>query len=423
MSRVKVLVFPCGSEIGLEIQRALGSSVHVELYGASSQDDHGCLAYARYYHLPHAREADFDACLQALLREQGIDLLFATHDSLMDYLAPRLRKWGVLLVNGDPDTARITRRKSSTYALFTDQPWLPRCYAGLDEVRDWPLLIKPDQGQGGQGVVLVANRAQATVALQQCAETILSEYLPGAELTVDCFTDWCRQLLHVAPRTRERVRSGIAMRSCLLPCSEEIRQIAMTINHRLLFRGPWFFQLRADADGAWKLLEVSCRLSSSSVVLRAAGVNLPLMTIQDYLQREQQVLCDPRVTLLDRRLGSVAQLDYEFDTAYLDFDDTVLLDGQANPQAMRFIYRLLAMGKRLVLVTRHAGDVRASLAQARIADSLFDAIIHLREGQTKSSCIEGRAIFVDNHFPERLEVARNKGIPVLDVDAMELFFP
>jgi hypothetical protein len=164
-------------------------------------------------------------------------------------------------------------------------------------------------------------------------------------------------------------------------------------------------------------------LSSSSVALRAAGVNLALMTIQDHLQREQVTLQDSRVTLLERRLASVAVLDYEFDTAYVDLDDTLLLDGQANPQAMRFVYRLLQMGKCLVLVTRHATDPLLTLARARVAAELFDDIVHLSQGEPKSSCITGRAIFVDNHFPERLEVSRSKGIPVLDVDAMELFFP
>lgn len=90
---------------------------------------------------------------------------------------------------------------------------------------------------------------------------------------------------------------------------------------------------------------------------------------------------------------------------------------------MRFAYRLLEMGKRLILLTRHAGDLRAALAEARIAESLFERIIHLREGEAKSSAIEGEAIFIDNHFPERLDVARNCGIPVFDVDALELLFP
>jgi hypothetical protein len=39
--RTRVLVFPCGAETATEIHQALRYSLHVELFGASSVDDHG----------------------------------------------------------------------------------------------------------------------------------------------------------------------------------------------------------------------------------------------------------------------------------------------------------------------------------------------------------------------------------------------
>lgn len=423
MKRIKVLVLPCGSEVGLEIGRALSRSIHVDLHGASSRDDHGRLAFARYAELPNIGETQFDACFAELLARWKIDLVLATHDSVMAYLAPRMAAWGVYLVNGDPQSTQVARSKAATYAFFAGELWSPRLFAELDEIEQWPVLLKPDQGQGGQGVTLAADRAAAETALAMIEQPLICEYLPGEELTVDCFSDWRGRLLYIGPRSRERVVGGIAMRSRRLPLSDEVESIAATIHQRLKLRGPWFFQLKRDAVGQYKLLEVSCRLSSSSVVQRAAGVNLPLMAVQDCMERDQIVLDEPRMTLLERRLSSHAELAHDFDTAYLDFDDTLVCDGRANPQAMRFAYRLLEMGKRLILLTRHAGNLEAALAEARITASLFDEIIHLRAGEPKSSAIEGAAIFIDNHFPERLDVARNRGIPVFDVDALELLFP
>jgi hypothetical protein len=49
MSKKKILVFPCGSEIGLEIYRAMRYSTHFTLAGASSVDDHGKFVYEEYY--------------------------------------------------------------------------------------------------------------------------------------------------------------------------------------------------------------------------------------------------------------------------------------------------------------------------------------------------------------------------------------
>ena len=44
----KVLVFPCGSEIGLEIERALKFNKDYELIGGSSVNDHGMFEYEKY---------------------------------------------------------------------------------------------------------------------------------------------------------------------------------------------------------------------------------------------------------------------------------------------------------------------------------------------------------------------------------------
>lgn len=423
MIRIKVLVLPCGSEVGLEIAHALQRSVHVELYGASSRDDHGRLSFDRYATLPTIGDAHFDAHFAELLARWQIDVVFATHDSVMAYLAVRMPAWGVHLINGDPQSAYVARSKAATYAALAGQPWLPRLFANLDDVEHWPVLLKPDQGQGGHGVTIAPDRATAEIALAALELPLICEYLPGDELTVDCFSDWRGTLLYVGPRSRERVVGGISMRSRRKPVSDEISRIALAIHQRLTLRGPWFFQLKRDAEAQYKLLEFSCRLSSSSVVQRAAGVNLPLMAVQDFMQRDLMIMDEPHVSLTERRLATHVELAFDFDTAYLDFDDTLVCAGRANPLAMRFAYRLLEMGKRLILLTRHEGDLLAALAEARITESLFDHIIHLRAGEAKSSVIEGAAIFIDNHFPERMDVARNCRIPVFDVDALELLFP
>jgi len=56
----RVLVFPCGSEIGLEINKALGHSIHFELIGASSvPSNHGKFVYKNYIEgIPYIDDED-----------------------------------------------------------------------------------------------------------------------------------------------------------------------------------------------------------------------------------------------------------------------------------------------------------------------------------------------------------------------------
>ena len=60
MKKLKILVFPCGSEIGLEIHRSLKYSVHIELLGGSSVEDHGKFVFENYIgKIPFIDDSDF----------------------------------------------------------------------------------------------------------------------------------------------------------------------------------------------------------------------------------------------------------------------------------------------------------------------------------------------------------------------------
>jgi len=422
MKKVRVLVFPCGSENAAELYQALRYSVHVEIVGASSVEDHGRYQFANYIGgLPNIADASFDGAFKRLIDDQKIDLVFATHDSVLNYLAPRAESMGVFLVNGDPEAAAVARSKRLTYELFAGLEWVPQCWATPAAVPGWPVIFKPDQGQGGQGVMLVPDVARAQAIHAETPDMLIVEFLPGAELTVDCFSDADGELVWIGPRTRERVRAGISMRSELLELTAEIENIAREINSRLRLRGPWFFQVKGDRDGRWKLLEISCRVAGSMVAQRAHGVNLALMAVQDYLGRKLLALPCRAVRLVDRNIATRAMLEVDFDTVFVDLDDTLVMNGHAVPTVLAFVHQCAAAGKRIKLITRHEAVIAQTLAGAHIAASLFDEIIHLRNGEPKGDYVTAGSIFIDNYFPDRLDVARKVGVPVLDVDAVEFF--
>ena len=420
--RVRVLVFPCGAENALEIYQALRYSVHVELFGASSVEDHGQFCFEQYIGgIPKIQDKKFDEIFSNIITTFKIDIVFATHDTVIEYLANRAQLMDFFLVNGDPTTTAIARKKSATYQLFADCVWIPRVFESISDIHDWPVVIKPDLGQGGQGVTVAYGLDEAIKAAAKILNPVFVEYLPSDEITVDCFTDRNRNLLWIGPRTRERVKAGITMRSQLLDVSQEVSCIASNINDRLNFRGPWFFQMKKDQHNKWKLLEISCRIAGSMVAQRARGINLPLMAVQDYLDRNLHVLPNCHVSLIDRKIATRAKLDFEFDTVFVDLDDTLIIDGFANPQVIAFLYQSFREGKKIKLITRHRLNVVETLRKSCIAVELFDDIIHLSDGDFKADYITKKSIFIDNHFPERLDVAHKIGVPVLDVDTLEFF--
>ena len=420
--KIRVLVFPCGSENAIEINRALRHSVHADLFGASSVDDHGRFRFEQYIGgLPNINDKEFDNAFASLIARLKIDIVFATHDTVMEYLASRAQAMRFFLVNGDPVTTAIARRKSLTYQSFADCNWMPNVFNSVNDIKDWPAVIKPDLGQGGQGVTVVRDISEATLALSNILNPVIVEYLPGDELTVDCFTDRNRNLVWVGPRTRERIKAGIAMRSNLLDVDSEVNGIASEINRRLNFRGPWFFQLKRDRLDKYKLLEISCRIAGSMAAQRARGVNLPLMAVQDFLGRSLVTTPNLQVNLIDRNIATRANFVFKFDTVFVDLDDTLIIEGFAAPLVIAFLYQSIREGKRVKLITRHESDISSTLYKSRVALELFDEIIHLANGESKADYVTENSIFIDNHFPERLEVATKRGVPVLDVDTLEFF--
>jgi len=421
MSKVKVLVFPCGSENALEIHKALRYSIHVELYGASSIEDAGRFHYENYIGgLPNISEESFDSEFSKLIDDLNIDVVFSTHDTVAEYLSKINIKKDFYLVNGNKEATNIARKKSLTYELFSTYDWCPNVYDNLKDITSWPIIIKPDLGQGGQGVTLVKNEKEFNESILKIDNPVCVEYLPGEELTVDCFSDRNKKLIWIGPRTRERVKAGISMKSNLLQPCEEVSDIAEVINNTLPLRGPWFFQLKKSIEGKWKLLEISVRIAGTMVAQRARGVNLPLMAIQDFLGRDLMSLPMYEIDVVERNLATRTKLNYHFDKVYIDLDDTIIIDGYAVPNVLSFLYEMKKEQKELLLITRHEFDISNTLKNVHILPELFDHIIHITDKSPKSNYVKNeKAIFIDNHFPERLDVYKNCGIPVFDVDFIE----
>jgi hypothetical protein len=124
---------------------------------------------------------------------------------------------------------------------------------------------------------------------------------------------------------------------------------------------------------------------------------------------------------MDRTLISRYMIDYEFEKVYIDFDDTLIIENKVHLNAIRFIYQCLNSGIKVILLSKHAGNLDECLDRYCIAKQLFHRIVHLRDDEKKIHFIEPlKAIFIDNSFKERKEVYETLNIPVFDNDTIEV---
>lgn len=416
MDKINVLIFPAGEINSIELHSALSTCVNIELYGASSLDRHGEYVFKNYISgLPLISDLDFLNKFNSLLEENRIDIVFPTHDSVALFLANNQDQLKAKLICADKTTTEICRDKKKTYEILKDCDFIPQVFDTVDEL---PVFIKPSEGQGSVGAKLINS---ITELPQDLSSYVICEYLPGEEYTVDCLTDKNRVLKIVSPRSRKRMMAGVCVSGKTEILTDEIYNIADQINKRLNFKGLWWFQIKRDKNNKWKLLEISTRCAGTMCLTRARGINLPLLSVYVFLGYDVEAEANPVSIVLDRTLISRYQIDYNYNSVYFDFDDTLVVNNKVHLPAIKFLYQCKNENKKVILITKHSQDIYETLAKFAISSSLFNEIIHIKPHEEKREFITpSEAIFVDNAYQERKKIQKKHGIPTFDVDGLEV---
>lgn len=414
-----VFVFPCGSEIGLEINRALANSIHFNLFGGSSVDDHGKYVYKNYIdNVPYINSPNFIDALNEIIRQHEIDFVIPAHDTAIIKLAENQSQINAMVVTSPLETCRICNSKAKTYELFKNHIPTPEVFENEKQL-NYPVFLKPDVGQGSKGTYKVKNEEELTFYLKKDPTILILEYLPGKEYTIDCFTDRNGNLLFVGGRERVRIKSGISVNSKIVE-NAAFRQIAEKINSILPLQGVWFYQLKERGNGEFVLMEIAPRIAGTMALYRGVGINFIQLSLFDRMGYDVSVLNNHFEIEIDRALISRFALNVEYDFVYVDFDDTIIINNTVNAELIRFLYQAKNSGKKIILITKHIYDINETLSKYAISSLLFEEIIVIERSQNKSSYIKHKkSIFIDDSFAERKEVNESLKIPVFGIDAIE----
>lgn len=417
---MNVLVFPGGTEIGLEVRQSLMFCREVRLYSAAAAgSNHGPYAFREHSILPGIDEHGWLDALEALVREKEIDFIFGCHEDVLLELVRNAGNLSAVVVAPPLDVVEAVRSKRRTYELLRDVVRTPAIYDSADANLPYPVFVKPDRGAGSRGAQLVRDERTLRVALDSDEDMLVSEWVPGVEMTVDCFSDRDRGLMYCQPRVRIRMRNGISMDSHAVDDSRACA-MAAAIASAIDLRGAWFFQVREAVNGELVLIEVGARIAGTMAVSRCNGVNLPLLSIYEQQRRPISIAPNDLPVHVDRALVNRYLLDFDYSTVYVDLDDTLITDDGVNTLLVRFLYQSLNRGCRIVLLTRHLGDPVATLERYRLLQ-VFDEVRHLSPSEVKSDHIIHRdAIFIDDSFGERREVRERAGIPTFDCSMLEM---
>lgn len=305
------------------------------------------------------------------------------------------------------------------YDMVKDEAFCPYVYTSKDiRQKDFPVFIKPNKGAGAVDARVINSFYELP---QDDDKYVITEYLCGEELSVDCFTDKNGTLTFCGARSRDRIQMGIAFRSTTVEMTEEIHYIANTLNNKLKFFGAWYFQIKRNSEGKYKLLEFSCRQAGTMTLYRHLGINFPMLGIFELFGVDTSFILNKGICQVERCLSNKFHYVCEYQTVYIDYDDTLVIDGKVCGTLIQFIFQCIDEKKRIVLLTRHEGDLDADMATHRISRSIFDEVCWIDVDKPKAECIKDRnSILVDNSYKERKEVKEALGIKVFDVDMVDM---
>lgn len=418
-----VLVVPGATEIGIEIGRALGQTKEVRLFSAGV-DASGYAPYAFKHHftIPSVNEPGWLEELNILLSENGIDYIYPAHDDVVLALALNQETLRSRVVTSPLETCRICRSKRKTYELLSGAVPTPAIFEDIASIREFPVFVKPDKGQGSQHASIARDTDELTYLLRQSHQDfVVTEHLPHEEYTIDCFSDREHGLLFVGGRERVRTRAGISM------CSRPVQHPAFTeyaqeIAARLTFHGAWFFQVKGDRSKSLKLLEVAPRVAGTMALNRVQGINFPLLSIYEQERMPVRLHHNGSVSEIERALVNRYRPNTVFSAVYVDLDDTLIFRGAVNTLLIRLLYQFVNEGKKVFLLTKHSGDVTKTLQKFRLVPGLFDEIIQIAPDEHKADYIKSQdAILIDDSFSERMSISERSGISTFDLSMIEQF--
>jgi len=421
MNRKCVLIFPCGSEVGLEIYRSLKNNRFIRLIGGSSVEDHGQFVFPEYINnIPYINHPEFINIIRNIVKQYKIDAIFPTMDKVISILKSNEKKIGCLVIGSPSITNDICLSKLKIYVQLKGKIKIPKLYKSFKEVENnYPVFIKPIIGYGSRGTKLINNKIEGICHLREFPNSLIMEYLPGAEYTVDCFTDRKGELKFVGARYRNRIRMGISVHTSNVNNQNLFFELGKTINENIKFNGAWFFQVKEDKKGNLTLLEISSRLGGSSSLYRGKGINFALLSIFNAFGEDVNIIENNFNIELDRAFDNKYKMDIKFKVVYIDFDDCLIVDGKVNTDLIKLIYQFHNNSIKTILLTRHRNDIHKSLIKYRLTE-VFDEIVHIKNNVRKSDYIkEDNSILIDDSFSERQEVYKNKKIPVFSLDMIE----
>lgn len=319
--KINVLLTGAGSPGGPGIIQSLKKKTNINLYISDANPN----ASGRYifndcyfYQLPLANNKNFISKLLDLCVKKKINLILPLVTKELFQLSIHKEKFlekGIKVIVSDKDALFLANNKCLLYKhLKKNKINVPKFFIAnnKDQLKESvfklnygkvPVVIKPCIGNGSRGVRILDKNADRfdllfnqkptsifstldevikSIGKKEMPQIIVSEYLPGIELTIDTIVE-DGNLLDILIRTRTTINNGISTSGNFIDDKEAFNYINDIVSIIPGLKGPIGFQIKKSVTGKYLLLETNPRMQGTSVAALGLGINLPLRVVDHAL--------------------------------------------------------------------------------------------------------------------------------------------
>jgi carbamoylphosphate synthase large subunit len=255
--------------------------------------------------LPQVSQPEYPDALKAALRQHEIEVLLPCIDSEIAILSAardRLAESGCEVVLAPSELVEAAEDKLLTaqYLLARDLRTPVTFETATAGELAFPVLAKPRNGHGSQGIRLLPDRA----ALQEFIAApprnyCIQEYVAGAEFTVGFLYD-TDGVMQDAVAMERHLEDGRTVRA-RVAANPDMQQFITNFGERIRGIGAVNAQLRWNDDHGPVVFEINARLSGSTEMRIAVGCNDPLRLVRHFGRGEPIARACPRIAVVHRQ--------------------------------------------------------------------------------------------------------------------------
>ncbi|MGN0412303.1 MAG: ATP-grasp domain-containing protein [Lachnospiraceae bacterium] len=275
-----------------------------------------------FYQIPRCKEDGYIETLVKICKQEKIDLLIPLFELEFSYLNEAREQFeaiGVKLILSEKPVIDICNDKLQTAGFFRKYN-VPAPYTLSEqevqalltqegEQDSYPLIIKPLDGMGSEGVFRISSRKELEFFRDYVKNPMIQKCASGTEYTIDALCDLQGKPVFIVPRIRLEVRSGEVTKSRTVKQEIVIREtekLLEALNQEGRVIGPMtiqcFLEENGESEKKPEFIEINPRFGGGVPLSFAAGA--------DYAEALKK-MCEGKTLTYQRDFSELTMMRYD----------------------------------------------------------------------------------------------------------------